>query len=338
MSHPLPTSLPPQMSAIVAVQAGGPEVLQIATLDTPHPAAGEVLIRVAAAGVNRPDVMQRKGAYPPPPDANPHLGLEVAGEIVAVGAQVSAWKTGDKVCALVNGGGYAQYCVAPQEQCLPWPQNYTAVQAAALPETMFTVWANLFQTAHLQPGESVLVHGGTSGIGTTTIQLAHALGSKVFATAGSAEKCRRILELGADGAINYREQDFLEEIKRLSPGGVNVVLDMIGAPYFERNLRCLKLEGRLVMIAFMGGTRTEGADLSRIMMRRLTVTGSTMRARTTAQKSVIGAALLRDVWPLLNAGKCPPVIHAVYPLAQAAAAHQAMEDSQHVGKIMLQVD
>ncbi len=329
-------TFPSQMQHI-AHTPGGPEGMVIATGPVPQPAPGEVLIRVQAAGVNRPDVQQRKGAYPPPPGASPLLGLEVAGEVVAANG-TAAWAVGDRVCALANGGGYAEYCTAPAGQCLPWPAGYDAVRAAALPETYFTVWANLFDIGRLQPGERLLVHGGTSGIGVTAIQLAHALGSPVYATAGNAEKCGACLRLGADAAINYRDEDFPARIAELTGGaGVQVVMDMVGAPYFARNLRCLAMDGRLVLIAFLGGAVADGLDLTTIMTRRLHVTGSTMRPRTAAQKAAIADALRAKVWPLLDAGRCGPVIHAAFPLAQAADAHRLMEGSTHIGKIMLTV-
>ncbi|HEY5300186.1 MAG TPA: NAD(P)H-quinone oxidoreductase, partial [Acetobacteraceae bacterium] len=271
-----------------------------------------------------------------PPGASPIIGLEVAGEIVAAGPEARGWRIGDKVCGLANGGGYAQYCAVPATQCLPWPTGYDAVRAAALPETYFTVWANLFQHGRLARGERALIHGGSSGIGVTAIQLARAFGATPYATAGSDEKCAACVKLGAAAAINYRTQDFVEEIKRLTDGrGVDVVLDMAGAAYFARNLRTLAMDGRLVLIAFLGGSKVENADLTPIMVRRLTVTGSTMRPRTTAQKAAIAAELREKVWPLLDKGACAPVIHATFPLAQAAEAHRLLESSAHIGKIVL---
>jgi NADPH2:quinone reductase len=316
--------------------AGGPaECMRLAEGPVPTPAAGEVLIRVQHAGVNRPDVAQRSGSYPPPPGASPLMGLEAAGEVVALGAGVSRYRIGDRVCALTNGGAYAEYVTAPEAQTLPWPAGCDSARAAALPETYFTVWANLFGHGRLAAGETVLVHGGTSGIGVTAIQLAVAFGARVIATAGSAEKCAACRALGADLAINHREQDFVEEVKRA--GGVNVVLDMVGAPYFARNLRCLALDGRLVMIAFLGGNEAERVDLRPIMVRRLTITGSTMRPRSTAEKGAIAAELEARVWPLLAAGRCAPRIHATFPLERVVDAHRLMESSAHIGKILLQV-
>ncbi len=329
---PVPTEM-----RYIAHTSGGPETMQLATGPVPVPAAGEVLVRVQAAGVNRPDVQQRLGAYPPPPGASPVLGLEVAGEVAAVGGD-AGWTVGDKVCALVNGGGYAEYCTAPGTQCLPWPQGYDAVRAGAVPENYFTVWANLFGHGRLAPGESALIHGGTSGIGVTAIQLAHEFGSRVYATAGSAEKCDACVRLGADAAINYKAADFAVSIKEFTAGaGVNVVLDMVGGPYAARNLRCLAMDGRLVLIAFLGGSKVEEMDLLPVMMRRLTVTGSTMRPRTAAQKGEIAAALREKVWPVLAAGRCGSLVHEVFPLERAADAHRLMESSAHIGKIMLRV-
>ena len=331
-------SLPASMSIIAADGAGGPEVLKPASAPVPTPKPDEVLIRVLAAGVNRPDVAQRQGSYPPPPGASPIIGLEVAGEVAAIGAEVTGYAVGDRVCALTNGGGYAQYCTAPAAQTLPWPAGYDALRAAALPETYFTVWANLFGHGRLAAGETVLIHGGSSGIGVTAIQLAKAFGATVYVTAGSQEKCDACVKLGADAAINYRSQDFQEEVKALTKGrGVDVILDMVGGAYFPRNLRSLAMDGRLVLIAFLGGSKVEQADLVPIMTRRLTVTGSTMRPRTTAQKGAIAAELREKVWPLLEAGRCGPQIHSIFPFAEAAAAHALMESSAHIGKIMLNV-
>lgn len=331
-------SLPSSMTYIAAEPAGGPEVLKPATGPVPAPKPDEVLIRVEAAGVNRPDVLQRKGAYPPPPGASPIIGLEVAGEVVAAGPEVRAIAPGARVTALVNGGGYAEYCVAPAAQCLPWPQGYDAVRAAALPETYFTVWANLFGHGRLHAGETTLIHGGTSGIGVTAIQLAREFGATPYATAGTDEKCAACLGLGAAAAIDYRTQDFLEEIRRYTGGrGVDVVLDMVGAPYMVRNIRALATDGRLVLIAFLEGSKVESFDFVPVMVKRLTITGSTMRPRTTAEKGAIATVLRERVWPVLAAGRCGPVIHATFPLAQAAEAHRLMESSTHIGKIMLTV-
>lgn len=328
-------TVPAQMRYI-AHAAGGPETMHVATGPVPTPAPGEVLIRVLVAGVNRPDVAQRQGVYPPPPGASPILGLEASGEVVAVNGD-GPWKIGDRVCGLANGGAYAEFCAVPASQCLPWPAGYDAVPAAALPETYFTVWANLFGLGRLQPGESALVHGGTSGIGLTALQLAHEFHAKIYATAGSQAKCDACLRFGAAAAINYNETDFAAAIKELTGGrGVNVVLDMVGAPYAARNLRCLAMDGRLVLIAFLGGSKAE-LDLTPIMARRLTVTGSTMRPRTTAQKAAIADELRARVWPILDAGRCGPVIHEVFPLDRVADAHRLMESSAHIGKIMLQV-
>jgi NADPH2:quinone reductase len=330
--------LPATMTYIDHGAGGLPAVLVPKTGPLPVAKPDEVLIRVLATGVNRPDVAQRKGEYPPPPGASPVIGLETAGEVVAVGAEAGPWQVGDKVCALTNGGAYAEYCVAPAAQCLPWPKGYDSIQAAALPETGFTVWANLFGHGRLQAGETVLIHGGTSGIGVTAIQLAKAFGATVIATAGSIAKCKACLELGADTAINYHEQDFVEAVKAATGGKlVDVVLDMVGADYFNRNIKCLAMDGRLVIIAFLGGFEVMKADLRPIMVRRLTVTGSTMRPRSTAQKGELAKALREKVWPLLEAGRCAPPIYKVFPLAQAAAAHALMESSAHIGKIMLKV-
>jgi NADPH2:quinone reductase len=331
--------IPQTMTYVHANGAGSPDVLGLGTGPVPAPKPDEVLIRVQVAGVNRPDVAQRQGAYPPPPGASPILGLEVAGEVVALGEQVTTLKIGDKVCALTNGGGYAQYCTAPAPQCLPWPAGYDALNAGALPETSFTVWANVFQMGKLAKGETLLIHGGTSGIGVTAIQFAKEFGASVFATAGSAAKCEACLTLGADAAINYREKDFAAEIKELTGGkGVNVILDMVGAPYMAKNVRSLGMDGRLVLIAFLEGSKVADFDFMQVMIKRLTITGSTMRPRTTAQKGQIAAELREKIWPALDAGRCKPVIHATFPLAQAAEAHRLMESSAHIGKILLTVD
>ena len=331
------TQLPASMTFIDHGKGGGPEVLVPGKTALPTLAADEVLIRVMATGVNRPDVAQREGSYPPPPGASPIIGLECAGEVVALGAAVTRYRVGDRVCALTNGGAYAEYCAAPEAQTLPWPKGYDALHAAALPETYFTVWANMFGHGRLTAGETVLIHGGSSGIGVTAIQLAKAFGARVIATAGNATKCAACLELGADAAIDYRAQDFAAEVKRLTDGkGVDVILDMVGADYFARNLQSLARDGRLVIIAFLGGFKTE-ADLRPIMVKRLTVTGSTMRPRTTAEKGEIAAALATKVWPMLEAGKAGPRIFQTFPLKEAVAAHRLMESSAHIGKIMLKV-
>jgi putative PIG3 family NAD(P)H quinone oxidoreductase len=317
---------------------GAPDVMTAATGPLPSVRPGEILVRVEAAGINRPDVQQRKGAYPPPKDASPILGLEIAGEVVALGEGVSTFKIGDKVCALANGGGYAEYCAVPAGQALFWPKGYDAVKAAALPETFFTVWANLFQMAGLTEGESVLIHGGSSGIGTTAIQLAKAFGATVYATAGSREKCEACEKLGAKRGIDYKTEDFAEVIKAETGGkGVDAVLDMIGADYLEKNLSILAKDGCLSIIAFLGGNVAEKVNLTPIMVKRLTVTGSTMRPRTADEKQAIRDDLLAEVWPLLEKGEVAPVIHAVLPFAKVAEAHRLMEESNHIGKIILTI-
>ena len=329
-------SLPSTMSYIGLAEHGGPENLTVMEGPVPQPRPGEILVRVEAAGINRPDILQRKGDYPPPPDASPILGLEVAGEIAALGEGVTGWKVGDRVSALANGGGYAHYCTVPAGQALPFPKGYDAVMAAALPETFFTVWANLFMMAGLRPGESVLVHGGTSGIGTTAIQLAAAFGCRVFTTAGTAEKCRACLSLGAARAINYREEDFAAVIaEETGKVGVDVVLDMIGAAYFERNLKSLARDGRLAIIAFLGGVVADRVNLAPIMLRRLNVMGSTMRPRTATEKEEIRDELLARVWPLLEEGRIAPVVDAVLPFDEVGAGHRMMERGDHIGKIVL---
>jgi len=326
------------MRQVEITEPGGPEVMRVIDAPVPEPGAGEVLIRVEAAGVNRPDVQQRKGLYPPPPDASPVLGLEVAGEVVALGEGVTSLHPGDRVCALVNGGGYAECCVAPAVQCLPWPHGYDAIKAAALPETFFTVWANMFGLGHLKAGETVLIHGGSSGIGTTAIQLARAFGARVIATAGSAEKCAACVGLGAEAAIDYKTEDFVARTMEITgKRGVDVVLDMVAGPYLSRNTRVLAKDGRLIVIAVQGGTKDPDLDFRRVMLNRLTITGSTMRARTRAEKGVVAQGLLDHVWPKLDAGGCAPVIHGVFPLDQVGEAHVLMESSAHIGKIVLVV-
>jgi NADPH2:quinone reductase len=294
-----------------------------------------VLIKVAAAGVNRPDVLQRRGRYPPPPGASDIPGLEVSGTIEAVGSGVGEWKVGDAVCALLAGGGYAEYSVAPAPQCLPAPRGIDLITAGAIPETFFTVWTNVFDRGRLAPDEAILIHGGSSGIGTTAIQLARAFGSRVFATAGSAEKCAACERLGADRAINYREADFVAAVREATGGrGVDVVLDMVGGEYFARNIEVLAMEGRLVEIATLHGAKAE-INIPTIMQRRLTITGSTLRARSVAEKALIAAAVREHVWPLFESGAVKPVVHATFPLREAAEAHRVMEASQHIGKLLL---
>jgi NADPH2:quinone reductase len=333
MAKPLPS----QMRVIEISTPGGPDVLRAAQRPLPAPAAGEVLIEVAAAGVNRPDVLQRKGGYPPPAGASDIPGLEVAGVIVALGAEVKEWKVGDEVCALVIGGGYAEYVAAPSAQCLPVPAGLTLEQAASLPETFFTVWVNVFQRAALKNDETLLIQGGSSGIGVTAIQMARAFGHRVFVTAGSAQKCAECEKLGASRAINYRTEDFGAVVKQLTDGrGVDVILDMVGGDYVPRESACLAEDGRLSLIAFLGGTKAT-LDMTDILRRRLTITGSTLRPRPVEVKAGIARALREKVWPLLEARKIRPVIYRTFPLDQAAAAHALMESSEHVGKIMLKV-
>ncbi|GMQ96240.1 MAG: NAD(P)H-quinone oxidoreductase [Gammaproteobacteria bacterium] len=327
--------IPKTMRAIEIAEAGGPEVLRVREFPVPKPGDGEVLIKVSAAGVNRPDVMQRQGLYPPPPGAPDIPGLEVAGTVVALGAKTSGVQEGDAVCALVIGGGYAEYCVTPASHCLPIPENLSAVQAGAIPEAFFTVWTNIFDRGRLAGGETLLVHGGSSGVGTTAIQLAKAFGAKVYVTAGSAEKCQACRELGAEAAINYRDEDFVERISELTnERGVDLIVDMVGGDYLPRNLKCLTVEGRIVQIALLGGPKVE-MNLLPIMLKRLTLTGSTLRPRSVAQKAMIAHSLREKVWPLLKSGQVRPIIHATFPLAQASDAHRLMESSQHIGKIVL---
>jgi putative PIG3 family NAD(P)H quinone oxidoreductase len=329
--------LPPEMSAVEIVAPGGPEQLKIGRRPTPRPGDGEVLVRVAAAGVNRPDVMQRQGRYPPPPGASDIPGLEIAGEVAALGPHVSGVAIGDRITALLPGGGYAEYAVAAAPLCLPLPDGMSMVDAAAVPETFFTVWTNLFDRGGLKAGETVLIHGGTSGIGTTAVQLAKAWGARVFATAGSEEKARACERLGAVRGIDYRTEDFVEVTRKETDGkGVDVILDMVGASYLSRNLEALAVEGRLVVISLIGGARTE-LNLNTVMSKRLTITGSTLRIRTVAQKAIVAEAVRRNVWPLLSSGRVRPVIHATFPLADASEAHRVMETSQHIGKIVLTV-
>ena len=330
-------SLPSTMRYVEVREPGPPGVLGVAETKLPAPKAGEVLIRVAYAGVNRPDCVQRAGGYPPPPDASPILGLEVAGTIAALGDGVDAWQLDDVVCALTPGGGYAEYCAAPAAFCLPPPRGLSLLEAASLPENYFTVWHNVFERGRLQRGETLLVHGGSGGIGLCAIQLAKAFGATVITTVGNADKAAYCRDIGADHAINYRERDFAAEITGITAKrGVDVVLDIVGGDYFERNLRCLALEGRLVIIASLQGSRAT-IDFRHVMLRRLTITGSTLRASPTRRKAEIARSLREKVWPLFEAGKLKPVVDRVFPLAEAAAAHALMESSAHTGKIMLEV-
>jgi putative PIG3 family NAD(P)H quinone oxidoreductase len=325
------------MLAIEISQPGGPEVL--VPVERPVPSIGprEVLVRVAAAGVNRPDILQRQGRYPPPPGVTDIPGLEIAGTIDSVGPGVTAWRAGDRVCALVSGGGYAEFCAVPAPQCLPAPRGMHVTQAAAIPETTFTVWTNVFERGRLTSGESILIHGGSSGIGTTAIQLAHALGARVFATAGSAEKCAACEAIGAERAINYREADFVAAIKELTSGrGVDVVLDMVAGDYVQRNIEVLAMDGRLVMIGRQGGVKSE-IDVMPILRKRLVLTGSTLRTRSVEEKGALARAVHQQVWPLFESGKVRVIVHQTFPLQDAAAAHRLMESSAHIGKIVLQV-
>jgi NADPH:quinone reductase len=330
--------IPGEMRAVGIAEAGGPEVLRAVRRPVPAPGAGEILIRVAAAGVNRPDALQRAGDYAPPPDASDLPGLEAAGEVAAVGPGVARWRAGDVVCALLPGGGYAEYVVTPADHALPVPEGLGMVEAAALCETFFTVWTNVFERGRLVAGESFLVHGGSSGIGTTAIQLAAARGARIFATAGSAEKCAACERLGAERAINYREEDFVEAVRGATGGrGVDVILDMVGGSYLPRDVKALAPEGRLVMIAFLGGPKAE-LNFAQVMTKRLTITGSTLRPQSVEAKARIAAALERDVWPLIASGRIGPVMDRTFPLEEAAAAHARMESSAHIGKIVLTVD
>ncbi|HZY36029.1 MAG TPA: NAD(P)H-quinone oxidoreductase [Mucilaginibacter sp.] len=325
------------MKAIVITHPGDPEVLQMVERPMPVCNAGEVLVKVAAAGINRPDVSQRKGNYPPPPGASPDIpGLEIAGTVVETGAHVTRWKVGDKVCALVAGGGYAGYCTAPEGQCLRVPKNLSFVEAASLPETFFTVWSNVFDRGHLKAGETLLVHGGSSGIGVAAIQMAKTLGATVYITAGTDEKCRFCEDLGATKAINYKTENFADVIKQITNGkGVDVILDMVGGDYVQNNLRSLANDGRLVMINMMMGKDVQ-VDLSLVMTKRLTITGSTLRSRDTAFKAAIARNLENNIWPLLESGKIKSVIYKVFPAEKAADGHRLMESSEHIGKIVLE--
>ena len=328
---------PTSMTCIEIAEFGGPEVLKPATRPTPEVAAGEVLVRVAAAGVNRPDIFQRRGLYPPPPDVTDIPGLEVAGVAAAVADGVAGWKAGDPLCAIASGGGYAEYCAVPAPQCLPIPGGLNMVEAAAIPETFFTVWTNVFERAALKPGETLLVHGGASGIGTAAIQMASRLGARVIVTAGTPEKCVSCMELGAERAVNYRQEDFVAAAKEFGNGkGVDVILDMVGGGYIERNIKALAADGRLVNIAYLRGSKAE-IDFLPVMLKRLTITGSTLRPQTVERKGTIAGALQELIWPLIASGSIKPVIHATFPLAEAAEAHRLMESGNHIGKIVLVV-
>jgi putative PIG3 family NAD(P)H quinone oxidoreductase len=325
------------MTAIAITEPGGPHVLQLSTFDVPQPKTGEILIKVVAAGINRPDILQRTGAYPPPPGASPLPGLEVSGEVVALGENTTRYRLGDKVCALVAGGGYAQFCTVHESNALPVPLSLTMTEAAAIPETFFTVWHNVFERGALKSGETLLIHGGTSGIGTTAIQLASKLDAYVIATAGSDEKCDACLKLGADRAINYRTQDYVKQVKEITDNkGADVILDMVGGDYISRNYDAAAFDGRIVQIAFLNGAKAE-ADFSKLMMKRLTHTGSTLRARTVEFKARLARELEAKVWPLLNQRVVVPVIDRIFPLKEAWRAHERMEEGDHIGKIVLDV-
>jgi putative PIG3 family NAD(P)H quinone oxidoreductase len=333
----MPEALPKEMNCIVLDGFGGPEVLKPSKRPMPVPGSDDVLIKVAAAGINRPDVLQRTGNYTPPPGASDLPGLEVAGTVAAIGSGVKDWKISDPVMALVSGGGYAEYCAAPAPQCLPVPKGFSMIEAAAVPETFFTVWTNVFQRGQLKAGETFLIHGGSSGIGTTAIQLAHLFGAKVITTVGGADKAEACRKLGADFAINYREEDFVEAVtKATEKKGADLILDMVGGDYINRNLACLAVDGRLVQIAFLQGAKAE-INLSHVMMKRQTITGSTLRPRSVAQKGEIAEALKTHVLPLFEAGKAKPVIYKTLKLSEAAEAHRLMESSAHIGKIVLTV-
>jgi len=325
------------MRAVEISRPGGPEVLKVADLPRPAPKPNEILVKVAAAGVNRPDVLQRMGQYPVPPEASPLPGLEIAGEVVEVGAAAKLWKHGDKVCALANGGGYAEYCAVPETQALPLPKNVSMVEAASLPETCFTVWGNVYDRGRLAPGETLLVQGGTSGIGVTAIQMAAATGNRVFATAGSDDKVAACVKLGAEKAFNYKTQDWVAEVRAATGGkGVNVILDMVGGDYVPRELKCLAEEGRLVFIAFLRGPKAE-LDIMQVMAKRLTVTGSTLRPRSAEFKGYLARNLREKIWPLIEAGRIRPQVYKTFALEQAPQAHRLMESSEHIGKIVLTV-
>ena len=326
-------TVPATMTAIAISRPGGPDVLVAEQRPVPQPGPGEILVKVAAAGVNRPDLSQREGRYPPPPGASDLPGLEIAGEVVALGEGATAWKIGDQVCALAHGGGYAQYCAIHESHALPIPKGLSLVEAAALPETFFTVWVNVFDMAGLKAGEWLLIHGGSSGIGTTAIMLAKAFGAKVIVTAGSDEKCEACLKLGADAAINYKTTDFVPAVKEITGGhGADVILDMVGGPYVERNHQCAAMDGRVTQIAMMQGSKV---DLRFMSQRRIRHMGSTLRPRTVPQKAAIAAALREKVWPLIEAGQIRPVMDSTFALADAAKAHERLETSQHIGKVVL---
>jgi NADPH:quinone reductase len=327
------------MRVVEHAPGGSPDVLRLGSVPVPQPGPDELLIHVAVAGVNRPDIAQRYGRYPPPPGASPYMGLEVAGRVAAVGDQAAQhWKVGDAVCALTNGGGYADYVTVAAGQALPVPKGLSLLQAAALPETYFTVWSNLFERGHLQAGETVLIHGGSSGIGVTAIQLAKHFGARVFCTVGSADKQAACLALGAEVAINYREEDFVERVQQLTDGkGVNVILDMVGGTYVQRNFKALALEGRLVQIAFLEPSKME-LDLMPLMIKRLTMTGSTLRARPNSEKARLARAVQQQIWPVLEQGRVLPQIYKVFDVSQVRAAHELMESSTHIGKIMMNMN
>ncbi|MBI3372490.1 MAG: NAD(P)H-quinone oxidoreductase [Betaproteobacteria bacterium] len=325
------------MRAVEITQPGGPEVLKPCERTLPQPKAHEILVQVAAAGVNRPDILQRTGHYPVPPDASDLPGLEIAGTVVAAGSAAKLWQTGDKVCALTHGGGYAEYCVVPEVQALPVPRGLSMTEAGSLPETCFTVYSNVFDRGGLKPGETFLVQGGASGIGVTAIQMVAAMGNRVFATAGSDDKCAACVRLGAEIAINYRTQDFAEAVKKATGGnGVDVILDMVGGDYVPRELKCMADEGRLVMIAFLRGPKTE-LDLNELMRRRLKITGSTLRPRPVEFKGAVARSLRERIWPLVESGRIKPVVYKTFALAQAADAHRLLESGEHIGKIVLTV-
>ena len=331
------STLPEFMRAVEIRQPGGPEVLVPAKRPVPRPRPDEILVRVAAAGVNRPDVLQRMGLYPVPPGASDLPGLEIAGEVVACGEDATGWKPGDRVCALTHGGGYAEYCTVPAVQALPVPRGLSMLEAASLPETCFTVWNNVYDRARLAPGETLLVQGGSSGIGVTAIQMAVATGNRVIATAGSDEKCAACVKLGAERAINYRTQDFAAEVKAATGGrGVDVILDMVGGDYVPKELKCLADDGRLVFIAFLRGPKAE-LDINEVMRRRLWISGSTLRPRTVEYKGYVASNLREKIWPHVESGRIRPVVYRTYPLDRASEAHALMETSQHIGKIVLEI-